>query len=336
MSTIRDVAKLAGVSRGTVSNFLNRPALVAISTRERVQRAIQELEFVPSFHARVLAGGHGFGIGLVVDSVANPFFVEIARGVEEVASRSGYVVSLVSTQADSDRERQALRALQAQRVAGILLTPARRSPAIVKQLRADGIAVVLLDAQGGENECSVAVDDHLGGLLAGRHLVQCGYRSFVFIGDLKRAQHAARFAGLSKALDEAALPGSRSLRLLHATSLTQETGQAVGASLLKSKRKIPGAAFCGNDLLAVGFIRGLEHGGLRVPEDVAVVGYDDIPLVSLMAAPVTSVRQPMYELGKHATSLLLDEITSPEHKHQHVSFAPQLIERTTVRSRDYG
>jgi LacI family transcriptional regulator len=175
----------------------------------------------------------------------------------------------------------------------------------------------------------VTVDDHLGGLLAGRHLIESGYRSFVFIGDLKRAQHAARFAGMSRALAEAGLSVEKSLRLMHAASLTQETGQAIGVSLLKSRRKLPGAAFCGNDLLAVGFIRALEQGDRHVPEDVAVVGYDDIELVSLLAAPVTSVRQPMYELGKQATLLLLEEITSQEHKHQHVSFAPQLVKRTT-------
>lgn len=330
-STIRHVAEHAGVSRGTVSNVINRPEIVADETRERVRRSMRKLNFVPSAPARVLAGARSASIGLVVHSLDNPFFVEVARGVEEVASARDYVVSLMSTGAEPKREARSLSMLQAQRVSGVLLTPARGRPRLVTDLRRSGMAVVLLDQMGDSRECSVSVDDHLGGRLAGHHLLDRGHQRLVFVGGPRWArQHADRLRGFEQAVEEAGLSVTENLHVLHVTALSVEAGHQAAASLLRSREQLPSAVLCGNDLLAVGLLRAALQAGLRVPDDLSVMGYDDIELASLTMVPLTSVRQPMYDLGQRAADLVISEITDPDHEHRQVRFAPQLVERATV------
>src|SRR5437016_402577 len=163
MSSIREVAKRAGVSLGTVSNVLNRPAMVAEKTRRRVQLAIEEIGFVRNGSARQLRAGNSQYIGLVMLDVANPFFTEVARGVEDAANEAGYVVILCNSDDSPDKENRYLRVLEEQRTAGILITPVQNDVSYLQRLRQQEIAVVLLDRSSRARDlCSVAVDDALG------------------------------------------------------------------------------------------------------------------------------------------------------------------------------
>lgn len=330
--TIRDVASLAGVSRGTVSNVLNKPDVVSAETRDRVMKAIRALHFVPSSAARLLAGGRSTSIALVVYSIANPFFAEIATGVEEVAVRDGLVVSLISTEGDPRRERRALALLQSQQTAGVIFTPTKKVPAFVGDLRAAGIAVVLLDYRGTGSECSVAVNDEHGGKLVAQYLIGRGYRSLTFVGDPQRVEvHAARVRGIKRVVSGATTSKLVHLNIIGVRGGSFEEGQRAAQVLLAGRcRDQASAIICGNDLIAMGMLDSLQREKLRVPEDIAVVGYDDITVARLIAAPLTSVRQPMYELGVRATELLLSEMSEPSHIHQQVEFPPHLIERLTV------
>lgn len=327
-ATIADVARLAGVSPGTVSNVMNRPQLVLEATRLRVEQAMAELEFVPNRQARVLAGGLNRGIGLVIHDVGNPFFSQVADSVDDVATAHGYGIVLTSSRASLDRQEASLRMFAEQRLSGVLLAPTVEGPTTAAKLRERGMSVVLLDYPGGIDECSVTVDDVSGGAIAARHLLGLGRTRLAFVGGPSRVrQHADRLEGM-----RAAVKAHDSKATVAVTSVAAHTvacGAQAAAKLVKQRRR-PDAVFCGNDLIAVGLVGELGRLGVRVPDDIAVVGYDDIELAALVGVPLTSVRQPMDEIGRVATQLLLAEIAGGQHTHQQLRFEPRLIIRSST------
>ncbi|MGW0229206.1 LacI family DNA-binding transcriptional regulator [Actinopolymorpha singaporensis] len=333
--TIEDVARRAGVSRGTVSNVLNRPDVVSEATRARVLAAMSDLDFIPSQPARMLGGLRNRSIGLVMHDVGHPFFAEIARGVEDVTIRENYVLTLTSTRDDAERERSSLRLLIAQQVSGILLIPTASGAGEVQQVRERGVAAVLLDHEGGAGECSVAVDDIRGGIAATQHLLSLGHRRLAFVGGPGRGrQHSDRLSGMRSALTTAGGRVRPGVQVVTVPADTIACGEEAARSLLadSARRSRPTGILCGNDLLAVGLMRGLGSAGVSVPDDVAVVGYDDIELATLVGTPITSVRQPMYEMGHTAAELLVSEIRDRGHTHRNVRFVPELVVRdSTVR-----
>jgi len=329
--TIREVAKRAGVSVGTVSNVLNRPDLVAEGTLTRVREAIDDLGFVRNSAARQLRGARSPAIGLVVLDIDNPFFTEVARGVEDAANDVDHLVILCSSAGERTRESRQLRLLEEQRVAGVLMTPAGRNPSrLYYELRRRGIPMVLLDWQSSRRDrCSVAVDNVQGGALAGDHLAQLGHQRIALInGPLEIAQCADRRTGFVASLE------SKGLKLsapndIETTAMTISAGETAAEQLLR-QRNPPTAVFCTNDLLALGAEHALLAAGHRVPEDVAVVGYDDVAFAGMAFVPLTSIRQPAYELGHRAAQLLLDERSGAEHRHEQVVFTPQLVVREST------
>jgi DNA-binding LacI/PurR family transcriptional regulator len=325
--SVKDVARHAGVSLGTVSNVLNRPEMVAPATRQRVVDAINELGFVRNESARTLRAGRSRTVGLVVLDVANPFFTDVARGAEAVADAYGAVVTLCNSGEDAARERRYLDHLEELRVQGILITPvATRNPRL-DQLTAKGMPVVLVDRGGGRNRCSVGVDDVLGGRLAVQHLIEQGHRRIAFVaGPMSIQQVADRHRGAMRAAEKT--PGT-SLVVNEMRSLTVAEGRRAAEQLtqLPATRR-PTAVFCANDLLALGVLQELTRRGLRVPDDVAIVGYDDIEYAGAAAIPLSSVRQPREELGRKAAELLFDEINAGgSHRHRRIRFRPELIAR---------
>ena len=326
--TVLEVARLAGVSMATVSNVLNRPNVVAAATKSRVLAAMQQLNFVPNSAARQLAAGRSRAIGLVVLDLTNPFFLEVARGVEDVASSAGYVVILFNSADSRDRETRSLSVLREQRVSGVLLSPVAARTELVEQMRAEGTRVVLLDRRGAATgECSVSVDDVLGGQAAGEHLIATGRRSLAFVrGGRHVRQYNDRERGIRSALRGAGLD-DRSLVVLH-EEMSVSGGEHAGERILREFANVD-AVVCGNDTIAAGVERALLKAAVRVPDDVALVGYDDVPLAKLITVPLTSMQQPMYEMGRSAAQLLLDEIEDSDHVHKRVSFNPSLVARSS-------
>lgn len=329
MVSIREVAERAGVSLGTVSNVLNRPEMVAERTRRRVQAAIDEIGFVRNESARQLRAGRSQSIGLVVLDVANPFFTEVARGVEDAANDAGYVVILCNSDDSLDKESRYLRVLEEQRVQGLLITPVQSDATYLQRLRRHGISVVLLDRLSRSRElCSVAVDDVRGGQLAASHLFEQGHEHIGFVhGPLTIRQCADRQRGVHRAAKAAGL--NPELAILDITTPAQNAraGEACVEKLLHAKVR-PSAVFCANDLLALGLMRGLAKHGVSIPRDLALVGYDDVEFASVLSPPLTTVRQPKYQLGRTAAELLLDEASSPAtHKHKQVVYQPELVIR---------
>jgi LacI family transcriptional regulator len=333
-SSIREVAKRAGVSLGTVSNVLNRPELVAQETRRRVLQAIDEIGFVRNGSARQLRAGRSQHIGLVVLDVANPFFTEVARGVEDLANQAGYVVILCNSDDSVAKENHYLHVLEEQRTRGILITPVQNDASYLQRFRQRGIAVVLLDRPSRSKDlCSVAVDDVLGGDLAAMHLIVEGHTRIAFVhGPLIIRQCADRRRGVLRALKFAGLDPQEALLDITTSAQTIREGEASVERLLNASIK-PTAVFCGNDLLALGVMRGLIARGISIPDDIALVGYDDVEFASVLSTPLTSIRQPKYELGRAAAELLIDEANNPDtHQHQHIMYKPELIVRESSRS----
>ncbi|HEU5228185.1 MAG TPA: substrate-binding domain-containing protein, partial [Ktedonobacteraceae bacterium] len=317
LSGIREVAKRAGVSLGTVSNVLNHPELVAPETRQRVQQAIDEIGFVRNGSARQLRVGTSRHIGLVVLDVANPFFTEVARGVEDLANKAGYIVILCNSDDSLEKENHYLHVLEEQRTRGVLITPVQNDASYLQRLRRRGIAVVLLDRPSRIKDlCSVAVDDVRGGELAAAHLLDMGHERIGFVhGPLSIRQIADRRRGMMRAVKATGVdPGSAVIDIATRAQSARE-GEECVERLLGVGRK-PTAVFCANDLLALGVMRGLIKRGISIPGDMALVGYDDVEFASVLATPLTSIRQPKYELGRAAVELLLDEAQNPT-THQH-------------------
>ena len=334
-SSIREVAKRAGVSLGTVSNVLNRPDIVAEETRERVRAAIAEIGFVRNGSARQLRAGISQHIGLVVLDVANPFFTEVARGVEDLANQAGYVVILCNSDDSVDKENHYLHVLEEQRTQGVLITPVQSDASYLQRFRQHGIAVVLLDRPSRIKDlCSVAVDDVRGGELAAAHLLEGGHKHIGFVhGPLSIRQIADRRRGMVRAIKAAGFDPERTIVDIATLAQSARAGEECVDKVLNARTR-PTAVFCANDLLALGLMRGLIKRGISVPRDMALVGYDDVEFASVLSTPLTSIRQPKYELGRTAAELLLDEAAHPDtHQHQHIVYQPELVIRESSRIR---
>jgi LacI family transcriptional regulator len=332
---MKDVAAVAGVSIGTVSNVLNRPHLVSEATRLRVQAAIVELGFVRNETARQLRAGSSRTIAYVVMDAANPFFNDVARGVEDAARAEGVVVYLCNSNQDGAREREYLERLREQRVQGVLITPIDPTGERLAEMPGRGMPVVLVDCSAQDDtQCSVAVDDVLGGELAMTHLLETGHERIAFVGGPMSVQQVSdRYDG-ALAATRAAGRGTDVLRL-ETEALTVAEGRRAGERLIGLPAATrPTAAFCANDLLALGLLQAMVREGLSVPGDLAVVGYDDIEFAEAAAVPLTSVRQPRELLGRTAARLLFEEAAGdPEHRHQQVRFSPELVVRASTRVR---
>ncbi|CAN3700147.1 Ribose operon repressor [Microbacterium sp. MM2322] len=326
---ITDVAARAGVSVGTVSNVLNGRATVSAAAAERVRAAIDALGYVRNDAARQLRAGRSRSIALIVLDAGNPFFAAVARGAEARAADDGYVVLLGSSGADPDHERLYLDQFREQRVAGVLLTPADADGDVVERLAAAGIPVVLVDEQmHGADVCAVSVDDVEGGHLAVAHLLARGRRRIAFVaGPLTTRQVADRLAGARRAVAEVDGAG---LEVIEADAMTVLAGRAAGERV-RERADRPDAVFAANDLLAVGVLQALTMlGDIRVPDDIALVGYDDIDFAAATVVPLTSVRQPAEALGSTAVDLLLRQLDGElDPAERQVRFRPELIVRAS-------
>src|SRR5262249_13446299 len=321
--SIREVAAYAGVSVGTVSNVLNRPDVVAEPTRSRVQAAIKQLGFIRNESARQLRAGRSRTIGLVVLDVANPFFTDVARGVEDEASESGLAVILCNSDDQQAKETHYLELLEEHRVQGILITPVSGAHDRLARLQRRGTPVVLVDSRSPtRGQCSVSVDDVLGGDIAVTHLLEARHERIAFVGGpMTIRQVADRLEGAVQALERAGLRADQ-LQVIETAALNVSACQLAGPEItaLPTARpptaRRPTAVFCANDLLALGVLQEMTASRIRVPDSISIVGYDDIDFAAAAAVPLSSVRQPRHLLGRTAAQLLLDEALA-EASHQH-------------------
>ncbi|WP_298989969.1 LacI family DNA-binding transcriptional regulator [uncultured Pseudokineococcus sp.] len=337
MASVKDVARAAGVSVGTVSNVLNRPDGVSPPLRERVEKAIAELGFVRNESARQLRAGSSRTIAVVVLDVANPFFADVVAGADAAAEEHDDLVIVCSSAGSAEREARHLRRLEQQRVLGVLLSPVLDGTSAAQaEVRRRGTPVVLLDRGTPDpDQSSVAVDDVRGGALAGEHLLGLGHRRLGFVGGpLGLRQVGERLQGLRSVSD-----GAEVLVVESAGMSVRAGSQAAAQVLGLPPGERPTALFCANDLLAIGVLNECLRRGVRVPDDVALVGYDDISFAATTTVPLTSVRQPRELLGRTAVRLLLEQVAAgrsggrPAGPGEEVLYSPELVVRSSTASR---
>jgi LacI family transcriptional regulator len=337
-ASVKDVAKSAGVSVGTVSNVLNHPHLVSAKVREKVELAMAELGFVRNESARQLRAGRSKTIAYIMLDATNPFFTDVAQGIEQSAAGADLALYLCNSDNRRERERAYLSRLEEQRVAGILITPLDPDDPSIEDISRRGTPVVIVDRTPSTNShCSVAVNDVLGGRLAAEHLIDLGHVRIAFVGGPHTmGQVHERCAGAHDAVVAAGLAEDQFLRL-DTTAPSVEEGRRAGSRLvgMPTSRR-PTAAFCANDLLALGLLQECSALGVEVPGELAIVGYDDIEFAGAATVALTSVRQPRRQLGEIAGTLLLDEVNDPKHEHRHVVLTPELVARASTRRPSRG
>ncbi|MET0887359.1 MAG: LacI family DNA-binding transcriptional regulator [Mycetocola sp.] len=324
-ATIRDVALFAQVSVGTVSNYLNNTKPIGAATRLKIEDAIERLDFVPNSAVRIVLGGRAPVIAFLVPDAANPFFAEVARGIEDIAVKQGQVVVICNTEGDAEREKHYARALSEMRVHAVLAVASSTTSRTLSTLRRTGAHVVTLgDMHDSMDISSVTLDDERGGYLAMAHLLELGHRSVAFFGGAGATpQIADRIAGCWHALHDSGVPRS-ALHRFDAPSSRPSDRLAVAAEILDHSPSITGVV-CGNDLLAMAVETVALRRGLPIPGGVAIVGFDDIENALNAPVPLTTIRQPQYELGRTA-ALLANNDRSVDH----VTFDPTLIVRAST------
>jgi len=329
-ASIKDVARKAGVSIGTVSNVLNRPDIVSPERRERVQAAIRALGYVRNDAARQLKLGRSSTVGAVVLDMGNPFYAQLVGGIEAAAEASTLAVISGSSGNREKRERLYLSLFEEQRVRGILLASTGGAEDLIAAIRDRGTPVVLVERERGTTDgSSVSVDDFAGGEIAVRHLTSLGRRRIGVIAarqDLRQVSERLRGA---RAAAEAA---GASLEVIEAESLSVLDGRSAGETIVaRSAGERPDGVFCVNDLLAVGAMQAFAfRHQIAMPEQIALVGYDDIAFARSTVVPLTSVAQPADLMGRTALALLEEEIADPDAPRRHVSFRPTLVEREST------
>ncbi len=302
-STLIDVARQAGVSPSTVSRILNGSAKVSDDKRQAVLQAIEQMHFAPNQMAQALKNGRSMTIGIVVQDIASPFFDETLRGVDDGLQGTGYASVIVSGHWDAQEEAQRIRLLVGRKVDGIILLAGRIGDESIRQFAGQRPIVATGRSFKARNAHGFRLDHDNGAYLAVRHLIDLGHRRIAFItGPADNQDAAERLIGYTRALREAGIAFDPALL---AEGDLHETGGVAAIDTLFAAGGDFSAIFAANDLTAYGARLGLYRRAIRVPEDMSLVGFDDLPGSAFTTPPLTTVRQPLYEMGKIASGALL-------------------------------
>ncbi|MBT9170163.1 MAG: Catabolite control protein A [Actinobacteria bacterium] len=307
MPTIIDVAKRAGVSKSTVSKILTDKPYVSHETREKVMKAIAELGYRPNAIARSLVRNVTKTIGLIISDITNPFFPEIVRGIEDKASEMGYNIFICNSDAKVEREEAYLELLLEKRVDGIIFTSARITDTRIADLRRHNFPFILVSRTLPDVQTDyVVVDNRAGAYLAVEHLISLGHQRIAHITGPKDASGALdRLWGYQKAMADHGL--KTDAELVKEGDFREQGGYLATKELL-SLSSAPTAIFAANDFIAIGALQAINEAGLEVPEDISLVGFDNIHLAGLTRINLTTINQPRYKMGLMATEVLIERI----------------------------
>jgi LacI family transcriptional regulator len=327
MTTIRDVARRAGVSTMTVSRVINGSGYASPETRKRVQQAVGELGYVPNAVARHLRSRRTKTIALVLSDITNPFFTTIARGVEDAAARRGYAVMFANTDESESEEIQYLRMLAQRQIDGVLLVPAGSSGESFRLMRAQSIPVVVLDRRVSARHIDeVRCDSEHGAYQLVHYLIDLGHRRIAMISGRRNISTSVdRVAGYERALTEAGIEVDPDL--VRYDSFSLRAGYERAKEILTVSPRAT-AIFAANNFIAFGALRALRESGLRVPDDMSLVTFDDLPDDWHDDPLLTVLAQPAYDVGRQAAELLLDRLEGRDKSKRRVILLPgELIVR---------
>ncbi len=315
---------------GTISNYLNDSKPITPETRERIEAAIDQLGFIPNAGVRVMLGGRSRAIAFLIPDSGNPFLVEVSRGIEDVAIRARHVVVTCNTDGNPEREDHYARVLSEMRVVGAVVMAMSAGETALRRLESSGAPVVVLGAgTHGFGFPGIDVENTHGGYLAMKHLLTLGHRDIVFVGGPgAEPQIDDRYLGCLRAFDELGVDRTR-LRRISAEGNTTSARRAVAEMIVDHMPEVT-AAFCANDLIALTVQSVLLQRGIAVPEQFSLMGYDDISSAELAPVPLTTIRQPQYELGCAAAELVLQLASGDTGAKRTRSFEPELVIRNST------
>ncbi|MFC4767118.1 LacI family DNA-binding transcriptional regulator [Effusibacillus consociatus] len=326
--TIYDVAKAAGVSIATVSKVINNTGRISEETKKKVLDVMEELRYQPSVVASALTGKRTYTIGLLIPDLANPFFAEIARSVEDRGQELGFSVVMCSTDNDSKKEAKYISLLKQKSVDGIVLAAGFQNDTVLKELVQEKFPLALIAREIPELAIdSVVLDDFLGGYQVTEHLLSLGHRRIAVLAEKARSSKE-RIRGYRHALQNAGIEFDQSLIL--ASEATVEKGYRNTVQLLDSSDP-PTAIFATNDLLAIGVIQAGRERGIGVPDDLSVVGFDNTILAAIVDPPLTTVAQPIHEMGRQVMDILIQRIEDEKKMKQRVVLLPELVIRKSTK-----
>lgn len=328
--TVKDVSRLAGVSTATVSRVLAGFDEVSPETRERVLQAVKELNYQPNRNARNLRKSTTSKIGVVISDIQNPFFGSVVRGIEKITIKDDYTIILGNSDEDPLREQKLIAMLLEEGVAGIILVPTHVDPGSYQPLFQSDVPLVIIDRRlAAPNLDMVLVDGFAGAALAVEHLVQLGHRHIGYVGGLPHlsVMHE-REQGYLAALEKHAVPFIPAY-LRHGNN-RQDGGYTAVRELL-GQDPPPTAILIANNLMTLGGLQAIHESGSQIPEQISLVGFDDMDWAASLRPPLTVIAQPAFEMGETAATLLLERIRNPEQPHQTVMLKTHLIVRASCR-----
>lgn len=313
-ASIKDIARAAKVSHSTVSRALRNSPLISPQTAESIRRIAQKLGYRPSAAARSLVTDRTYTVGVVVTNISDPFVAGVVRGIEDAASEQGFSVFLANSNADPDQEIRVVRSFEERRVDGIVVTSSRVGALYVPLLTRRQIPIVLLNNQHpSEFAHSVMIDNAQGSLEATRHLIELGHRRVAYLGDRYGHQSdTERLEGYRAALALAKVRFDPRL-VVHGDGKPEGAAPAIEQLLALSRR--PTAVLCYNDMSALGAMHGIRSAGLRVPDDISIVGFDDLYISQYLDPPLTTIRQPMRQMGRLAMETLIGILSGARAQH---------------------
>ncbi|EOX4956151.1 substrate-binding domain-containing protein [Vibrio alginolyticus] len=331
MATMKDIAKLAGVSTSTVSHVINKTRFVSEEISERVNNAAKELNYAPSALARSLKVNRTKTIGMLVTTSTNPFFGEVVKGVERSCYQKGYSLILCNTEGDNERMRQSINTLLQKRVDGlILMCSSLEGERIDVFERYPDIPVVVMD-WGPMLFTSDKIQDNSlrGGYLAAKYLIDCGHTEIGCItGPLIKHQAQMRYEGYKRAMNEAGLE-------FNANWIIESDFECEGGyqafKKMAQRGALPSSIFVSNDMMAMGVINAANELDIKVPDDLSIIGYDDIHIAKFMSPSLTTIHQPKYRLGQAAVETLVRKLDEKSTEAQVVQLEPTLVERKSVK-----
>jgi LacI family transcriptional regulator len=325
--SLRDVAKHANVSIGTVSNVLNRPQQVSDEMRQKVRKAIDMLGFIPHANNRDGAKDQKI-IGLILPLSNNPFYEELAQGIEDGVAKSGLRVLIGYSREDEAIEMHLLTSMVEAGFKGIIMTPVGARNQVFEKYIDENVRVGFISQTDDHVEqCSVSIDQVRGGYIGVEYLAKLGHKSILWVsGPDHHHQSNQRFVGITQAAREFDIE----LTVLSSPSLDFLSGEHLGPEILAAL-PLPDAIFCANDATALGVMNYLFKQGVKVPEEVSILGYDNVSYAESALVPLTTVSQTPYQLGFTMGAQMIAEIESSEgHVHQHVIFQPKIVKRASV------
>ncbi|WP_054026915.1 LacI family DNA-binding transcriptional regulator [Bacillus sp. FJAT-28004] len=330
-TTIYDVAKEAGVSIATVSNAINGKGKVSSKKRDEIFKVMERLQYQPSVIASALMGKKTYTIGLLIPDVSNPFFSEIARSVEDLAHSEGYSVIVCSTDNKDDRVEKYIRLLEQKSVDGILIGTGVENADILRQLAEKSLSIVMIAREAAAMPVhSVLTDDFKGGGLAAEHLLGRGHHRIAVLSEnFKVTSSLERVRGFRFALFEAGITLDEANIISCESSIRD--GKRAAEALIRGENR-PSAIFCCNDLLAIGALQAAKEAGVRVPEQLSIIGFDDTILSTVTNPALTTIAQPMDQMVKLAFDLLIRSVENANEIKQRIVMQPELIVRESTSS----